>query len=342
MTTPRARLRVVRENVQALQRAIAPLGPDAEFAAEFESSKRLWVRQAEDVDTGLATVAAELEGGAAELAEIEDEVEFVRNEWDEAKEAYARFLADTDTADVRQVRIAAIEKHLAAMVLKIGFLTIPARVVAFLARERGGGAIDFQRAFKNELPDPADQRVVLEFLAESPKGFGIVDVKRGLIWKLDDSALRQALLAAAAIFVLGALVAWFSHELADLAGVEATFAPGAKVFWAYIGVGAGVVLHLAVDLYKQQKSDTALSPTAVDDLILWGALNQRQVLWTAFQIWVGTAILVGLGTLDLATAAFAGYSLDSLVDAGLRRFETAATKAAADLTEKVSAAGAAA
>lgn len=342
MTTPRARLRVIRENAQALQRTLSRLGgTDEEFDARFESEERLWNENAGDIDRDLETLRTELERGDVKM-EIDDDVEFVRNAWGEAKEGWTALLGDRATGDARRARIPVVDERLAAMVLKIGYLTIPARVAEFVARERTGGVFHFHAAFTNELPVLADRVAILTYLAESPGGlYGIVDVKAGLVWAVSPNAWRRSrgYLGAALIVAVGFLVAWFSHEIATALGVTAAFAERANVVQTYVLVALGVVGHIGVDIYKQSRTEAADSPTPMEDLILWGHVHEKQLYLTAFGLWAGTALLVvAFNPVDWATAALAGYSLDSVLDAGIMRFETTVTKSTKDLTDKLKAA----
>ena len=346
MTTPRSRLRVIRETAQALQRVLSHLGgSDEDIASQFESEQRLWEENAADIDRDLDTLRSELEAGKVK-AEIDDEVEFVRNAWSEAKEGWTRLVADHASVELRSVRLATIDERLAAMVRKIGFLTIPERVADFVGRERAGGVFHFHTAFENELPVLADRVALLDYLAESPGGlYGIVDVKQGLIWAVSRGPWYRSpgYMGSLAILLIGGLIALFSHDIASRLGISTAFADQKNVLATYILVTIGVLGHIAIDLYKQTKVETPDSPTAMEQLGLWGAVHERQMLGTAGSVWIGTAILIAaFNPVDPWTALLAGYSLDSVVDAGIMRFESAATKGTRDLTDKLAATGASA
>jgi hypothetical protein len=339
MTTPRGRLRVIRENAQAIQRSIARLrGPDEMFKARFPAEQRLWEQNAGDIDRDLEVLATQLEANEVK-AEIDDEVEFVRNAWGEAKEAWRALVEHQDEEAARPEPLDELDARLATMVLKIGFLAIPARVAEFVSRERAGGAFHFHAAFQNELPRLEDRVALLEYLKESPGGlYGIVDVKRGIVWAVARNTWGRSrgYVSFLVVLILGAVTAWFSKDLASVVGLGNAVPAPSDVFRTYVLIALGMLAHIGLDLYKQRRHEDPDSPTAVEDLILWGHVQETQVILTAFSVWIGTALLVGfMNPVEPATALLAGYSLDSVLDALLQRFETAASKGVKDLTDKV-------
>jgi len=345
MTTTRGRLRVIRENAQAIQRSVARLrGPDEAFTAQFASQKRLWQENAGDIDRDLQVLATQMEAGEVK-ADIDDEVEFVRNAWAEAKEAWRALNEHHATEAERAPSLDELDARLVSMVRKIGFLTIPARVAEFVARERTGGAFHFHTAFQDELPRLEDRVALLAYLNESPGGlYGIVDVKRGIVWAVSPNAwLRsRGYLLFIGIIVLGALGAAFAHTVADALALGDFLPAGTNVLQTYVLIAAGMLGHIGLDLYKNGRDEDPDSPTALEDLILWGHVQEKQVILTAFSVWAGTALLIGfMNPVAPATALFAGYSLDSVLDALLQRFDAAGSKGAKELTEKLAAVAAA-
>lgn len=344
MTTPRSRLRVIRENAQAIQRSIVRLrGPDDAFNARFASEQRLWEQNAGDIDRDLQALANQFEAGEVK-ADIDDEVEFVRNAWAEAREAWQALSEHHDDQPTRTAPLDELDDRLAKMVRKIGFLTIPARVAEFVSRERTGGAFHFHAAFEDELPRYEDRVALLEYLNESPGGlYGIVDVKRGIVWAVARNSWRRSrgYIAFVVILAIGALAAAFSRDIAGALGLAGTVPEAAAVLRTYVLIALGMLGHILLDLYKQGRHEDPDSPTALEDLILWGHVQEKQVILTAFSVWIGTALLVGfMSPIEPATAIFAGYSLDSVLDALLLRFEATASMRGKDLTDKVAAAAA--
>jgi hypothetical protein len=339
MTTPRSRLRVIRSNVQALQRSIAHLaGSDVAFNARCPSEQVLWDQNAGEVDADLKRLAGQLDAGEAK-ADIEDDVEDVKNAWIEAKQDWQVFKAAPGAEDARQAALAAIDERLHTMVFKIGMLTIPGRVEVYVGRERTGGVFHFHRAFADELPLEADRMAVLRYMAESPEGlYGVVDVSNGLIWAVSRSAARRwrGYLGALAVLVVGGLVAYYAHDLAGRFGINQAFAERGNLVAAYILVVLGVIGHVGVDVYKQSRSKDTDSPAAIDDLFLWGHIHELQVIMTAFGVWAGTVILAGVeNPISPWGAIVTGYSLDSVLDAGLKRLDSNIGKATKDLTAKL-------
>lgn len=343
ITSPRRfwdQLRRVRANTQGLQTSLAEIDKSGDrFDEALAREQALWNRNATDVDEGLKRAQSAVEAGAAGDDDIADEIDLVLNDWDRTKEYWGRFVQAPPAASVdRHNRVAEIETLLKAMVLRVGYLTVPIRVADYLNRQRIGGVFDFHEAFKDELPLLEDRIAVLRYLKGSPEGiYGLIDIDSGLIWRISPDAWkrRRSYLIAGLILLAG---------LAGVAGAAAVGVGGPFVATrrdelsiAYVAVGVGVLVHIAVDLYKQSRSIAAKSSwTAVDDLVLWGHAHQAQMFVTAFSVWAGAiALAILFGRIEPITAFIAGYSLDSFLDAALGRFSSAMETGTAALKKQV-------
>ena len=92
----------------------------------------------------------------------------------------------------------------------------------------------------------------------------------------------------------------------------------------YILVFVGAGAHLAVNAIKAAKAQKHPGFQAVNDWILWLHVREIKVLWGFAYVWLGFVLLtmtVGPDDLKMYTSFFAGYSIDSLVEVFLGRFE---------------------
>ncbi|MEK6720934.1 MAG: hypothetical protein AABZ33_09745 [Chloroflexota bacterium] len=319
------RLRQARANVQGLQTSVGSLASSGDrFAEVLEQERALWATNERQVDRDLSDIQEAVEAGAAEPDEIGDELTQLDNDWDRAK-AYWNAFVEAPPADTgeRDRRLGSIDALLSAVVYRVAILTIPRRVQAYLERQRIGGAFDFHAAFRDELPLESQRVDVLRYLAGSPVGiYGIIDVGAGVIWagSPDPGRQRRSYVVIAGIAAAGLILTVGAAQLA--VGGPFVSARTQELAVAYVLVAAGVLGHLAIDLYKQSRSaDRTGRWTAIDDLVLWGHTHEMQMYITALSVWAGLVLLAfTFDNVAPATAFIAGYSLDSFLDAGLLRF----------------------
>jgi hypothetical protein len=318
-------LRRIRANVQGLQRSLLELkSSGTRFDEVLERETGLWAANQTQVQEGITSAQAVVAAGGAGADEIADEIDLLDNDWDRVK-AYWTSLSTSppDAAADREGRIAELDVLLAAMVRRLGFLTIPGRVAAYLRRQRIGGAFDFHAAFKDELPVEADRIDVLQYLRGSPEGvYGVVDVATGIIWATSPDPAKQRRTYIVTILIgLAGLLATIGACTLNLGGPFVA-ARRDELAIAYIGVAAGVLVHILIDLYKQSRStDRTKNWSAVQDLVLWGHAHQTQIYITTFSVWAGLIALPFIfEKVEPFTAFIAGYSLDSFLDAALLRF----------------------
>jgi hypothetical protein len=319
------RLRRVRANVQGLQTSLAELrksGPRLDQVLSQEQP--LWRENAAQVEQGITWAQTAVEAGGAGQNQIADEIELLDNDWDRTKR-YWRTFSDSPATDPgdREAQIGQMDALLRAMVLRLGFLTIPGRVHEYLERQRVGSAFDFHEAFKDELPSKEDRDEVLAYLKASPVGIdGLVDIDHGIIWATspDPSAQRRSYIITAIIALMG-LVATIAACQLSLSGPFVN-SRSSELAVAYVAVAGGVIAHIGIDLYKQSRAaDRTTDRSAVGDLVLWGHAHQEQMYVTAFSVWAGLiALAFVFAKVEPATAFIAGYGLDSFLDAALLRF----------------------
>jgi hypothetical protein len=336
-------LRTLRADTQGLQQSILELARSGDrFPAILKREKKLFDQNSAEVDEDLAKALA-LANAPDDPNDLADSVTEIGNGWARAKVYWAEFVtAGTKDVANRQRRLTELTAVLDDLVLKVAYLTIPARVAEYVAFQRVGGAFNFTAAFADELPSAEARQQILQFLKDSPGAVdGVVDPKAGVIWitARDAARRRWSYIALAGILLAGGVVI----ALACLLGVGGPFVPGrlAELVVAYVGVGVGVLAHIAIDLYKQSKlADRTQGWTAVDDLVLWGHAHEMQMFITAFSIWAGLLVVALVSTrVEFVTAFVTGYSLDSVLDAALLRFTTVVTPGIDALKKQVAGAG---
>jgi len=343
VTTVRAELRVIRVNVQSLQTCLTGLaGPDDTSAAAYEAQRAAWAEDAGDIDAELASIGQRLAAGEVK-AEIDDEVEKLRNAWSRAKRQWETFPTGAGTEAERLARVATIDGLLGSMVRGIGFLTIPQRLAEFVQQQRTGGVVKFHEEFRDELPDEADRVALLKYLAASPRSVaGIVDVDHGLILVVGRGGVRRVLsyIITLGILAAGAVITGFAPQIADQLRLGPPAGGRDDLFAAYVLVAVGVIGHIVLDLYKAVRRGGAAA-TGIEDSFIWGHAHEMQMIATAFSVWVATAILaIAFTRIEWGTALLGGYTADSLIDTALARFDQVVSSNAPDLTGRVAALGA--
>jgi hypothetical protein len=212
--------------------------------------------------------------------------------------------------------------------------TIPDELDNYLANYRIGTCLDFISTFKDQLPDEAATRRVLETLApQSAQVSGLVDVRSGKVIKADMRAWRQWLSVLAVLTAAGlgfGLIAIAVHLGAWL-GFSPTEWPIGSQHLAILNSGyllalAGVLGHWVLDRVKQNRAGTDVAPFS--QWLMWTHVNEVPITVRIATVW----LLVGLGlafkVFDLSKAVqpvtffTAGYFMDSTFDALLGRFNT--------------------
>jgi hypothetical protein len=105
------------------------------------------------------------------------------------------------------------------------------------------------------------------------------------------------------------------------------------VDYVLILVGSGA--HLAIEALKTDKARTRPSFLPLTDWVLWLHTRESQVRKGILYVWVGYILLAfGVPKLDWSAAFFAGYSIDSVTELFLGRFQSLAKARTDLLTER--------
>jgi len=193
-----------------------------------------------------------------------------------------------------------------------------------------GGQLDFGEAFSDELPTAPARRRFLQILKSHPGSVtGEVDVERGVIYKaatgprrIFSYVLLVLLVGPGAWLFIGFLTAGSSWL-----GVPATwlFATNRhdELWAAYLFVVAGVLFHLLVEAVKQAQRSTDQAFLALGHWLTWIHVRETSLAITVLTMWmvpIGLALTLP-AKIDVPTAFFAGYSIDSIIGIFLTRFD---------------------
>ena len=103
------------------------------------------------------------------------------------------------------------------------------------------------------------------------------------------------------------------------------------MIYVFVFVGAGA--HVAIDALKKARAQTRPSFQAINDWVLWLHVHYISILWGLVWVLLGYILLIlAMPKLELPSAFFAGYSIDSVADLYLQRFQSAAAAAVKSLT----------
>lgn len=288
---------------------------------------------------------------ASDIAHYRGQLTCIENRWERLADfgdLYAMLRALNEPLDLSRLKTQL--ERCKALKREIGFFTIPKRLVSFMQEEFGVGApFDFHEKFKDELEDAADRKQVLYQLAElEPDRIGgIVDMGNGMIYRIGDRNRRlwsygmivgMALLGLIAICILSILG---PSKILQLPGFTAQDGHTlGQLAWAYLLTAVGVIAHIikkAAELSTVQLKETETSPQVIlDRLLFWIHVREYRFLVSVLTA-IGIFILLAIsGQLDGMKALLAGYTVDSLSDLFLQRFNTATSIYAEDVKKVLS------
>jgi hypothetical protein len=247
-----------------------------------------------------------------------------------------------DAPEQAAARAAAAAADLSRALVQAARITLPDRLRQHLTQLHVGEALDFEREFADELPDPAQRAEILDWLASHPRAVdGIVDPVKGLIWRASASrGVRIATWLAPVVCV--AVVAGALWTL-TLPGGDWPFADDGKVLAVgFLVAMLGVIAHFLVSIVKHRQSAEPGGSYAAGRWLLWLHVN-----WVSLCLQVLSPLIVTVGLVllgaeletrqDYATFFLAGYGADSLAAAFVARLDAAAESAAKTLQARAGA-----
>lgn len=269
-----------------------------------------------------------------------DSVVKLENEWRRAKAAWPA--ANLDSDDVR-AQLDKLEPHLREAVYYCGLIAIPSRLVEYLESLRIGEAISFDSLFHEELPSGDDRKRVLLEVTRQPLFLanGVVDGASGLVYRAAKEPWRRLLSLwrttgfLAFGFVL--VVLWCNAgQWLRLDGWVGSSKDLRLMSTAYLFLVIGSAGHILINALKESRAKRSSDNfVAIDDWLLWIHVRERSIRWGVVYLWCGLIMLAWTHSLDWRTAFFAGYSIDSVVDLFLDRFQKLAGGATEAVKQKV-------
>ena len=325
----RATLREIREELVRIDSHLSRYADatDNERQAVWSSVKTVIDSDIADVDRRLAQVDALLESHDRLANAHSDAITRIDHLWRDITDAW-RSTPDTPPS------VSALRRDLDRCVLEIAYLTLPDRLNTHLRSVRVGAAIDFHDEFADEIPNPATRERLLEWLHRHPRLVdGVVDPPSGTIMRASRRPARRAASWAMVLAVIVTAVgsAGFAPTLLPLIGVGTIpQADGAAYVWAMVFAYTGAVLHIGIAALKQHRRAQAGVDqrfTALGNFTIWVHINEMTLMLYALAIpVVAYVVMLSTGRIDNVTMAFVGFSIDSLLDVVLTRFDNVATQ----------------
>lgn len=226
------------------------------------------------------------------------------------------------------------------IVFQCASLTLSPRVNWTLENLRVGQPLDWDFAYGSELPqDPELRKRLLEELAQEGGVLktGVVDVDQRVIYKVAQSRAEQRRSAwklVAFVVLSGAVIPFVLSWIGTLTNQwPLGKADLARLYMTYVIVFVGSGAHVAIDGIKAARAQTRPNFQAVNDWVLWLHVRYISILWSLAWVLLGYILLsVAMPKLELASAFFAGYSIDSITGLFISRFETVVKTKTLELT----------
>lgn len=313
--------------VVVLQQSVALSAAPRKDYIEKALNRTLLGRVEKKIEAQFAAIEKVFSIDAAELEWGADEVTLISFTWAQVKDSLAAAIGAYEGAELL---FKSVLEDLDRIVYHCESLTLSPRINDILANLRIGQPLDMDFALNDELPqDPRLRSRLIQDLAQQSVVLtgGVVDADQAIVfrtaltrtgqlmssWRLMAAILLGLLLPVGLAFFGRSLPGWpFAPK--DLAMLLANYA------LIFLGSGA----HFAVEALKAAKKQTRPSFQALNDWVLWVHVREAQVFKGIAYIWTGYLLLsFGIHTLSWPAAFFAGYSIDSITELFLGRFESA-------------------
>lgn len=345
-----ALLRDIRAEAQNLQRSLAEIREKAslsdaqvraqEVQASLADACAILARNRTQIDSRLAQIRSLFHQSPQEYDWCGDEVTEIENLWDRV---LSNWPDTTRPVEDSLRRLDALDNHLDQVIYHCEALTVPSRLNVFLRNLRVGQPLDFHRTFEDELPRREQRQRLLEDLARQPGVVeGVVDAPNGLIYRISPLPWRRRLspLVVSAVALFGFLVVWAFAGLGGWLGLDrwpAKIEQFPQLAAGYLFLLLGSVAHLVVNALKQSRTQSDRSFLALEDWILWLHVRETAIAWGIAYLWLGFLIVAWtMPASGWQTFFFAGYSIDSIVDLFLERFQKLAGAKKDEIAKAVS------
>jgi hypothetical protein len=260
-----------------------------------------------------------------------DEIRSIENYWERFLKFYPN-LSDPSSDKI----LHSMEKctnSLSEIIFQCSYRTIPDRLMGHLNQAEIPQALNFYDTFQDEVCSKEQAEKILMSISRSAKIikdetrdlYGAVDTVQGLVYRVGSTREQWKTVFWIALACFGSLVlSIFVLAMYKLYINTTSSLNGLTVIVLFIVMLAGAIAHIAIAVLKEARSETKTRNIhAITDLLLWTHIK-------AFTFYSGLAVLVvafltvvimypGIG---VETAFVVGYSIDSLGDLYLDRFDS--------------------
>ncbi len=330
----RARAQKLQECLNEIRKTFQLKDTDAralESGLAVEESLLTFQRNNDGMRQNLADIRALFDANAESYCWCGDWVVFIENDWADVQ---AHWPVPGQDPDEWQRRMDISNQHLDEIIYHCASLTVAERVGSKMENLRVGQALRFDEQFADELPNPEHRKRVLHELACEPGAVegGVVDEDFGIIYRAAAnprsqraSVYRIVLAVLLAIFVVPSAFYYARQQMSSAAGnLE-------NLMVAFLAIQMGSVAHVLINAVKEYRSRGSLGLVAIGDWILWLHVRETSILFGILYVAIGFLGLAWTNPdLNWLTAFFAGYSIDSIIDLILPKFDKLAARKAAE------------
>ncbi|HJQ26252.1 MAG TPA: hypothetical protein VKA60_20230 [Blastocatellia bacterium] len=340
----RGLVRDIRAEAQNIQQAINDIQQkgtltdtavrEAAIKASVADAEALLAGNRDRVNTLFDGLHTLMQTSAELYDNVGDSITNIENSWERVCHRWPTHDQGVEEILVRSQQVG---RNLEEIIFLSGLVTIPKRVNDHLAQLRPGQSLDFHKTFADEMAKPEDRVKVLEFIHTHPVLVeGVTDVQAGLIYSASRRPGRRRLsyLLITVVALAGVGLAYGAAWVAREMQID-QWPTGGALAKAYAALLLGSITHILINGVKQARAQSGQSFLAIDDWLIWVHIKELAIMASIVSLWIA---LLGLGYLrkvDVGTAFFVGYSIDSFVDLFLERFTSAASAKTQAITAEI-------
>jgi hypothetical protein len=324
----RAEVQNLKNSVHDVKAKYSDHGKNACTVEQISTHKAIYDFNRKEIDTLLETIRKFLDKNPPYYAWSGDDIVHIENKW----ERITRIVPDLEHPPDNICDILdKCEKYLCEIVYLCDVLTVPDRVSEHMDELKAGYALNFHDEFQDEFCSTDQEEEMLKFLARHPTCVdGLIDTSQGLIFKVEKRGKRwpsylriiAAVIGAGLVIIAGITI--FKGQA--LLPFSAFFTAMSQYFMPYTLIIFGSIAHIIIGGIKEMQTANSRPFKAVDDWMLWIHIKEVPILRGIAIICVGFAVLmVSYPTTDYFTLFVAGYSIDSIGDILVNRFDTVLT-----------------
>lgn len=265
-----------------------------------------------------------------------DEMRKIENYWERFEQFYPGIsdaASDTVLHSLQKCR-----GHLSEIIFLCSYRTIPERLMDHLGNMTIPQAQNFYDLFQDEVCTKEQADSILLSLAKNSTilrskvrnewVIGAVDTVQGLVYRVGTRTEQWTSVA----WILASCIAMWILCLGVLSVYAAFINPawsvaGPKIVVFFVAMLGGAVFHVAIDILKEARATTKTRDIqAISDLLLWTHIKMFPIISSIVILGIGfLTIAIVTPTIGAETYFVAGYSIDSLGDLYLDRFDSVMT-----------------